>query len=151
MIITHRWSRPAALIMAVCALLFQAACSDSALTALSKGMVDISAANAAVTSTVITAQQSGTLTADEARPVLQISLQVAQTGKQVDATIQGLASLTPAQKQSLLPQIQTLAAGISNTVATLNIANSTVKTAVLASLTTIQTVLATLTVALGGN
>ena len=133
----------------VAALVFQAGCSDSALTALSKGMVDVSAANQAVTATVITAQMNGTMTADEARPVLQVTLQVAQAGIQVDATIKGLSALTPAQKTSILPTIKTLAAGVTNTVATLNISNVAVRTAVLASLTTIQTALATITVALG--
>ena len=126
------------------------ACSDSALTTLSKGMVDISAANAAITTTVIAANASGTMTADEARPILQITLQVAQTGKAVDATIRGLTALTPAQKTSVLPQIQVLATGITNAVSTLNIGNPTVKTAILVSLTTMQTALATITVALGG-
>jgi hypothetical protein len=136
-------------LFAVSLLLFCQGCSDSALTTLSKGMVDISAADQAVTSTVITAQTNGTMTADEARPILEITLQIAQAGKQVDATIAGLSSLTPAQKQSVLPTIQTLADGITKTTATLNISNAAVKTAVLASLTTMQVALATITVALG--
>lgn len=141
-----RWFANAALAVAFISL---AACSDSALTALSKGMVDISAGNQALTTTVINAQASGAMSADEARPVLQITLQVAQTGKTIDATIRGLTALTPAQKQSILPQIQVLATGITNSVATLNIANPAVKTAVLASLTTIQIALTTVSVALG--
>jgi hypothetical protein len=90
------------------------------------------------------------MTADEARPILQINLQIAQAGKQIDATIKGLSTLTPAQKSSVLATLQPITAGITNTVATLNISNSTVKTAILASLTTIQAALTTLTVALGG-
>ena len=136
-------------IAALAAFVSLTACTDSALTALSKGMVDISAANAAITTTVIAANASGTMTADEARPILQITLQVAQTGKAVDATIRGLTALTPAQKTSVLPQIQVLATGITNAVSTLNIGNPTVKTAILVSLTTMQTALATITVALG--
>lgn len=126
------------------------ACSDSALTTLSKGMVDISAANAAIATTVISAQAAGTMTADEARPILQITLQVAQTGKAVDSTIRGLTTLTPAQKTMILPQVQVLSTGIASAVATLNISNTTIKTAVLASLTTINAALTTITVALGG-
>lgn len=142
-------TRRFALLAAIAVALSLSACSDSALTTLSKGMVDISAANQAVTATVITAQQNGTMTVDEARPILQVALQIAQTGTQVDATIKGLSALTPAQKASVLAQINVLAAGVTQTVGTLNIGNATAKAAVLASLTTIQTVLATLTVALG--
>ena len=142
-------TRRFALLAAIAVALSLSACSDSALTTLSKGMVDISAANQAVTATVITAQQNGTMTVDEARPILQVTLQIAQTGTQVDATIKGLSALTPAQKASVLAQINVLAAGVTQTVGTLNIGNATAKAAVLASLTTIQTVLATLTVALG--
>lgn len=133
----------------VAALVLQAGCSDSALTALSKGMVDVSAANQAVASTVTAAQQSGTMTVDEARPILQVNLQIAQAGKQIDATIAGLSTLTPAQKASISTQIQLVSQGVTNTVATINISNTPVKTAVLASLTTIQAALTTITVALG--
>lgn len=143
-------TRRFALLAALAAFVSLTACTDSALTALSKGMVDISAANAAITTTVISANANGTLTADEARPILQVTLQVAQTGKAINATIRGLAALTPAQKTMILPQIQVLALGITNAVATLNIANPAIKNAVLVSLTAIQTALATVTVALGG-
>jgi hypothetical protein len=130
-------------------LVFQTACSDASLAALSKGMVDVSAANAAIATTVISANANGTMTADEARPILQINLQVAQTGKAINATIRGLSALTPAQKGMILPQIQALAQGITQTVGTLNISNAGVKNAILVSLTAIQTALATVTVALG--
>jgi hypothetical protein len=142
-------TRRFALLAALAAFVSLTACTDSALTTLSKGMVDISAANAAIATTVINAQTSGAMTVDEARPILQINLQVAQTGKAVDATIRGLSTLTPAQKASVLSQIQVLAQGITNAVSTLNIANASVKNAVLVSLTAIQTALASITVALG--
>ena len=126
------------------------ACSDSALVATSKAMVDISAGNLAIQSTVITAQQSGAITADEARPVIQLTVEIATAGKNVNTAIAGISTLAPADKTKILAILGPVITSVQNEATTLNIANPTVKTAILATLATIQAALATVRVALGG-
>lgn len=133
----------------LCFALVLTSCSDSALTAIAKAMPVVASANQTVLTTVTSAQAAGVMTADEARPIVQINLEVAQAGKQVDAAIAGLNSLTPAQKLTISAQIAPIATAVTNTVATLQIKDQTTKTAILAALTTIQTALAAVTVALG--
>lgn len=126
------------------------ACSDSALTTTSKAMVDISAGVLAIQSTVITAQQSGSITVDEARPVVQLTIEIASAGKNVDAAIAGVSNLAPADKSKILAILGPVIISVQNEATSLNIANPTVKSAILASLATIQAALATVRVALGG-
>lgn len=134
---------------AIAALVFQSACSDSALTAIAKAMPIIATANQGMLSTVTAAQASGAMTADEARPLVQINLEIAQAGIQVDAAIKGLSTLNATQKASVLADLQPVSAAITNEINNLNIGNATTKTAILAALTTLQAALASVTAALG--
>ena len=134
---------------ALAALVFQSACSDSALTAVAKPMPIIATANQGMLNTVTTAQAAGAMTADEARPLVQINLQIAQAGIQVDAAIKGLTALNATQKASVLADLQPVATAITAEVTNVNIGNATTKTAILAALTTLQAALASVTAALG--
>lgn len=134
---------------ALAALVFQSACSDSALTAVAKAMPIIATANQGMLNTVTTAQAAGAMTADEARPLVQINLQIAQAGIQVDAAIKGLTALNATQKASVLADLQPVATAITAEVTNVNIGNATTKTAILAALTTLQAALASVTAALG--
>lgn len=117
-------------------------CSDKALQTTAKASADIAAANAALGNTLINAQQSGALTADQVRPILQVTLQIAQADQQVNQAISGLTSLTAAQKTSILATLQPIVQAVTGAVSQTNlITNSTVKTSILASLTTIQAAL----------
>lgn len=120
-------------------------CSDKALQTVAKGSADIAAANAALGSTLMTAQANGGLTVDQARPILQITLQIAQADIQVNQAIRGVNSLTPTQKTQILAIIQPLMTAVNGAVSTgtIPINNPTLKTSILASLTTIQAALAT--------
>lgn len=135
-------------VLLICFVL--SSCSDSALQATSKAMVDISAANLAIQNTVITGQQNGGLTVAESAPVIQVTLQVAQAGKQIDAAIAGINALAPADKQKILAILQPVITAVQNEATGLNIVNPTAKTAILGSLATIQAALATARIALGG-
>ena len=134
---------------ALAALVFQSACSDSALTAVAKAMPIIATANQGMLNTVTTAQAAGAMTADEARPLVQINLQIAQAGIPVDAAIKGLTALNATQKASVLADLQPVATAITAEVTNVNIGNATTKTAILAALTTLQAALASVTAALG--
>lgn len=132
-------------------LLFQAACTDKALQQLSTASIDVSAGNLALQTTVITAVQNGSLTADQARPVIQISLQVAQAGKQVDAAIRGISTLSATDKTKILAILQPVIAAITSAATQSQlIPNSNVRTEVLAALATVQSALAVARVAVGG-
>lgn len=146
---THR-ARTIALTVLFAGLLVLSGCTN-ALQTLSKAMVDASAANLALQTTVITAQQNGSITVDEARPIVTLNLTFAQAGKNVDSAISGISSLSPAQKSNILSIIQPVIAAATAEANTVNIANATVKTAVLASLATLQAALATAQVALAGG
>lgn len=132
-------------------LLLLAACSDKALQTTAKASRDIAAANLALSTTLISAAQSGALTDEYVRPILNVSLQVAQAGKQVDAAIAGINQLAPADKTKILAIIQPVITAVNNGVAqTALIKNDTIKTEVMAALTTIQAALASVRVAVGG-
>jgi hypothetical protein len=123
-------------------ILMQSGCSDKALATVAKASADIAAANSSLGVTLINAQQAGTLTADQVRPILQVTLTVAQVDQQVNAAIAGLTALTPAQKTSILAQLQPVIQAVNNGVTQTNlITNQTVKTSVMAALTTIQAAL----------
>lgn len=121
-------------------------CSDKALQTVAKASADIAAANAALGNTLISAQQSGTLTVDQVRPILQVTLTIAQTDQQVNQAISGLTALTAAQKTSILAQLQPVIQAVNGAVQQTNlITNQTLKTSILASLTTIQAALTVMT------
>ena len=142
-------SRALLAIALLASLVFQSACSDKTLAAIAKYMPVVATANQSMLNTVINAQAAGTITVEEARPLVELNLKIAQAGKQVDAAIGGLATLNATQKASVLADIQPIMQAVTAEVATLNIGNPTTKTAVLASLTTLQTALAALSVAIG--
>jgi hypothetical protein len=126
------------------------ACSDKALQTAAKASRDIAAANIALQSTIIQAQQQGTLTPDQIRPIVEVTVTVGQAGKQLDAAINGLNSLAPADKTKILAILQPVVASLANGVASTNlITNQTIKTTVMASLTAMQAALATLQGVLG--
>jgi hypothetical protein len=132
-----------ALILAL--ILMQSGCSDSALTTVAKGSADIAAANAALGNTLINAQIAGTLTADQVRPILQVTLQIAQADQSLNQAISGLSALTAAQKTSILAQLQPVVQAVNDAVAQTNlITNQTLKTSIMASLTAIQLALTTM-------
>lgn len=125
-------------------------CSDKALQTTAKASRDVAAANLALSSTLIQAAQSGALTDEYVRPILQVSLQVAQAGKQVDAAIAGISQLSPADRTKILAIIQPVIASLNTAVSqTALIKNDTIKTEVMAALTTIQAALASVRVAMG--
>lgn len=129
------------------ALFVLVGCTDKALTTVAKASADIAAANSALGLTLINAQQSGALTADQVRPILQVTLTIAQADQKVNQAIAGLTALTPAQKSSILAQLQPVIQAVNEAVTSTNlITNQTLKTTIMASLTTIQ---AALTVATG--
>ncbi len=145
----HRLIGPRFLFLTICLLaLFTGlvGCSDKALQTTAKAAADIAAANAALGNTLINAQVSGALTADQVRPILQVTLQIAQADQSVNQAIAGLTALTPAQKTSILAQLQPVIQAVNNAVAQTNlITNATMKTSILASLTTIQAALTVMT------
>jgi hypothetical protein len=118
-------------------------CSDKALTTVAKASADIAAANSSLGLTLINAAQSGALTADQVRPILQVTLTVAQVDQKVNQAISGLTALTPAQKTSILAQLQLVVQAVNDGITQTNlITNQTLKTSIMASLTTIQAALA---------
>lgn len=138
------------LIAALLAVAFTfTACSDKTLAAIAKEMPIIATANQGMLNTITTAAASGAITQAEATPLVQINLQIAQAGKQIDAAISGINSLTPAQKMTISAQITPIANAVTAEVANLQIANPTTKTTILATLTTLQGALAAITVAVG--
>lgn len=144
-------SRRKFLALPVLLFVLLSACSDKALQTTAKASRDIAAANLALSNTLISAAQTGALTDEYVRPILQVSLQVAQAGKQVDAAIAGINQLAPADKSKILAIIQPVITAINNGVAqTALIKNETIKTEVMAALTTIQAALASVRVAMGG-
>jgi hypothetical protein len=125
-------------------------CSDKALQTTAKASADIAAANSALANTLISAQQAGTLTADQIRPILQVNLQIAQADQQVNTAIAGISALTPAQKTQILAILQPVVAAVAGAVTQTNlIPNATIKTSILASLTAIQAALATVQAVIG--
>lgn len=132
-------------------VLLLSACSDKALQTTAKASRDVAAANLALANTLISAANSGALSDEYVRPILNVSLQVAQAGKQIDAAIAGISQLSPADKSKILAIIQPVITAINNGVAQTNlIKNETIKTEVMAALTTIQAALASVRVAMGG-
>jgi hypothetical protein len=122
-------------------------CSDKALTTIAKASADIAAANSSLGLTLMNAQQSGALTVDQVRPILQVTLTVAQADQKVNQAIAGLTALTPAQKTSILAQLQPVIQAVNDGITQTNlITNQNMKTTIMAALTTIQ---AALTVATG--
>src|SRR5208337_3961145 len=94
-------------------VLFTTACSDSTLQTLAKAMPVIATANQGLFNIVTSAVQSGVMTADEARPIVQINQQVAQAGIQIDAAIKGETEVNAAQKVTLLQQIAPVQASVT--------------------------------------
>ena len=120
------------------------ACSDKALQTTAKASRDIAAGNIALQNTIIQAQSAGTLTADQIRPIVQVTLTVGQAGKQLDAAILGITQLSPADKTKILAILQPVVAAVADGIAATNlITNQTIKTEVMAALTTINAALAT--------
>ena len=132
-------------------LLVLSACSDKALQTVAKASRDISAANLALQNTVITAQQSGALTADQAGYVVTVTLKVAQADQQVNAAISGINALAPADKSKILAILQPVIDAVNQAVTTgvVPIQNQTIKTSIMAALTTIQAALATVKAVVG--
>jgi hypothetical protein len=129
------------------ALFVLVGCSDKSLQTVAKASADIAAANSSLGLTLINAAQSGALTADQVRPILQVTLTIAQVDQKVNQAIAGLTALTPAQKASILAQLQPVIQAVNDGIAQTNlITNQTLKTSIMAALTTIQ---AALTVATG--
>lgn len=126
-----------------------AACSDSTLKTIATEMPIIATANQGMLNTVTAAVTAGAMTSQEAAPLVNINLQIALAGKQVDTAVAGLSSLTPAQKMTISAQVTPIATAITAEVANLQIGNATTKTAVLATLTTLQGAVAAITIALG--
>lgn len=132
-------------------VLIQSSCSDKALQTVAKASRDIAAANLALSSTLISAAQTGALTDEYVRPILNVSLQIAQAGKQVDAATSGVNQLSATDKTKILAIIQPVIVSLNNAVAQTNLIKSeTIKTEVMAALTTIQAALASVRVAMGG-
>ena len=133
------------------ALLCLVGCSDKALQTVAKASRDIAAANLAIQNTVITAQQSGAITVEQARYVIEISLKIAQADQQVNAAIAGLNALAPADKSKILAILQPVIDAVNQAVTTgvVPIQNQTIKTSIMAALTTIQAALATVKAVVG--
>lgn len=128
-------------VIALALLLF--GCTDKALQTTAKASADIAAANAALGNTVMSAQAVGAITADQARPILQVTLQIAQADQQVNSAISGVNALTAAQKTQISAIIQPIIQAVNGAVnqGVLPITNQSIKTSILASLTTIQAAL----------
>jgi hypothetical protein len=147
---------PRFLFLVLCSLSLLAAltlesCSDKALQQVAQASRDIAAANLAVENAVLSASQSGILTDAQARPFIQLHLQIGQAGLQLDSAIKGISALAPADKTKILAVLQPVIQAVNSAVAqTSLISNQTVKTDVLAALTTIQAALAVARVAVGG-
>jgi hypothetical protein len=137
--------------LSIMLLLFTQACSDKALQTTAKASRDISAANLAIQNTVIQAQQSGALTIDQARPIIQVTLTVAQADQQLNAAISGINALAPADKSKILAILQPVIDAVNQAVTTgvVPIQNQTIKTSITAALTTIQAALATVKAVVG--
>jgi len=131
------------------AVLVLAGCSDKTLSTVAKASSDIASANAGLGTTLINAQQAGTLTADQVRPILQVTLTIAQVDQDVNKAIAGLTALTPAQKTSILAQLQPIVQAVNSGIASTNlITNQSLKTTIMASLTAIQAAITTVSAVL---
>jgi hypothetical protein len=120
-------------------------CSDKALQTTAKASRDIAAADLALETTLIQAQAQGTLTADQIRPIVGVTVTVAEAGKQLDAAITGINSLQSADKKKIIAILQPVILAVGNGITQTGlITNPSLKTAIMASLTALQTALATI-------
>lgn len=149
----RRLIQPQRLYFIICIALLIAAvgCSDKALTTVAKASRDVAAANLAIENTVLSANQTGTLTDAQARPFIELHLKIGQAGLLVDKAVAGLNALAPADKAKILAILQPLIDSVNQAATTgvIPITNQTVKTEILAALTTIQAALATAKAVLG--
>jgi hypothetical protein len=133
------------LFASLCFVLFLSGCSDKALQTTAKASRDIAAADLALETTLIQAQSQGTLTPDLIRPIVTVTVTVAEAGKQLDAAITGINSLQPADKKKIIAILQPVILAVGNGITQTGlITNPTLKTAIMASLTALQTALATI-------
>ncbi len=133
------------------ALFVLVGCSDKALQITAKASRDIAAANLAIQNTVIQAQQSGAISVEQARYVIEVSLKIAQADQQLNGAISGVNALAPADKSKILAILQPVIDAVNQAVTTgvVPIQNQTIKTSIMAALTTIQAALATVKAVVG--
>ena len=129
-----------------------AGCSDNALQTTAKALVDISSGLTAVQTTVIQAQQAGTLTVPETTAILQVCLRIDQAGQQASAIVRNQKTLSPDQRKTISTLLIPASMAIQQFTAgdVQKISNPSVKTAVLAGFTLAQTALASIQQVLGG-
>ena len=119
------------------------ACSDQALTNLSKALADVSQGVAALQQSVIDGNKAQLISDGDTETILRLCFKINAAGQQASAITRKLTQLDPTSRGSVLTILKPIIAAVNDAVATgvLGIKNPATQATIQTTLVTIQTAL----------